>query len=43
MLERTPEKEVAGSWRTRGYQDHWWLERSATRMNYGGGNGYGNT
>jgi hypothetical protein len=33
MLERTAETEVAGSWRTRGYQGNWWL---ATKMNYSG-------
>jgi hypothetical protein len=26
MLERTAEREVAGSWRTRGYQGNWWLK-----------------
>jgi hypothetical protein len=28
MLERTAEREVAGSWRTRGYQGNWWLKGS---------------
>jgi hypothetical protein len=28
MLERTAEKEIAGSWRTRGYQGNWWLKGS---------------
>jgi hypothetical protein len=28
MLERTTEREVAGSWRTRGYQGNWWLKGS---------------
>jgi hypothetical protein len=28
MLGRTAEKEVAGSWRTRGYQGNWWLKGS---------------
>jgi hypothetical protein len=28
MLERTAEKEVAGSWQTRGYQGNWWLKGS---------------
>jgi hypothetical protein len=28
MLERTAEKEVAGFWRTRGYQGSWWLKGS---------------
>jgi hypothetical protein len=31
MLERTAEKEVAGSWRTRGYQGNWWLKGSPRR------------
>jgi hypothetical protein len=29
MLERTAEREVAGSWRTRGYQGNWWLKGSS--------------
>jgi hypothetical protein len=28
MLERTTEREVAGSWRTRGHQGNWWLNGS---------------
>jgi hypothetical protein len=28
MLERTAERDVAGSWRTRGYQGNWWLKGS---------------
>jgi hypothetical protein len=28
MLERTTERELAGSWRTRGYQGNWWLKSS---------------
>jgi hypothetical protein len=28
MLERTAERVVAGSWRTRGYQGNWWLKGS---------------
>jgi len=28
MLARTAEKEIAGSWRTRGYQGNWWLKGS---------------
>jgi hypothetical protein len=28
MLERTAEREVAGWWRTRGYQGNWWLKGS---------------
>jgi len=28
MLEQTAEREVAGSWRTRGYQGNWWLKGS---------------
>jgi hypothetical protein len=28
MLERTTERDVAGSWRTRGYQGNWWLKGS---------------
>jgi hypothetical protein len=28
MLKRTAEREVAGSWRTRGYQGNWWLKGS---------------
>jgi hypothetical protein len=28
MLARTAEREVAGSWRTRGYQGNWWLKGS---------------
>jgi len=31
MLERTAEREVAGSWRTRGYQGNWWLKGSPRR------------
>jgi hypothetical protein len=31
MLERTAEKEVAGSWRTRGYRGNWWLKGSPSR------------
>jgi len=28
MLERTAEREVADSWRTRGHQGNWWLKGS---------------
>jgi hypothetical protein len=31
MLERTAEKEVAGSWRSGRYQGNWWLKGSATK------------
>jgi len=31
MLERTAEREVAGFWRTRGYQGNWWLKGSPSQ------------